>query len=125
MSDIPARATALVCTGCVSLLGMDFRAAPVLIGLSAAFLVRVPLIKPKGRLLPEISFTLLGMLGAFVTIVDQKIGPGPAFWTGIGFGAVSASLAELGKSAMYGAFQERLQAAGRALLGLSGGAPKP
>lgn len=118
MTDIAARTAALACTGCISTLGLDFQAAPVLIGVSAAFLVRVPLIKPKGRFLSEASFSLLGMLGAFVTIVDQHAGPGPAFWWGIGFGAIASSLAEIGKSAMWSGVQDRLQAAGKALLGL-------
>lgn len=117
MNETSARAVALACTGCVSKWGIDFQAAPVMIGLSAAFLVRIPLIKPKGRLLSEASFTLLGMLGAFVTIVDQHSGPGPAFWWGIGFGAIASSLAEIGKSAMWAGVHARLQAAAKVFIG--------
>jgi hypothetical protein len=114
VSETSARAVGLACTGCVSAWGLDFQAAPVLIGVSAAFLVRIPLIKPKGRLLSEASFTLLGMLGAFVTIIDQHSGPGPSFWWGIGFGAIASSLAEIGKSAMWSSVQAKLQAAAKA-----------
>lgn len=118
MNEAALRAVGTVCVGCVSYLGLDFRLAPALIGIAAAFLVRVPLYKPKARFLAEASFTSLGMIATFVTIVDHQLGPGPAFWAGIGFGACASSMLEIGKSAMGSALQGRMQAAFKALLGL-------
>lgn len=116
MNVSQGRTIGALCAGCVSLGGLGFEAAPVMIGLSAALLVRVPLIKPHSRVLSEISFTMLGMLGSFVTIVDQHSGPGPAFWWGIGYGAIASSLAEIGKSAMWSGVQSRLQAAAKVFM---------
>jgi hypothetical protein len=113
-----ARAAALACTGCVSFIGLDFRLAPVLIGVSAAFLVRVPLFKPKARILAEASFTALGMIGTFAITVDQGFGPGKAFVAGIVLGAAASSLLEVGKSSFMAIVQDRMQAAGQALFGI-------
>lgn len=118
MNDIPVRAAVLACAGCVSFIGLDFKLAPVLIGVSAAFLVRVPLFKPKARLWAEASFTALGMIGAFSFIVDQGYGPGKAFAAGIVFGAAASSLLEVGKSSFMAIVQDRMQAAGQALFGI-------
>ena len=114
-----ARAAALACTGCVSFIGLDFRLAPVLIGVSAAFLVRVPLFKPKARILAEASFTALGMIGTFAITVDQGYGPGKAFG-GLESSSVAAasSLLEVGKSSFMAIVQDRMQAAGQALFGI-------
>lgn len=117
MNAVAARGVAVICAGCVSYLGLDFRLAPALIAVSSAFLVRVPLFKPH-KLLHEACWTLLGMLGAFVTVADQRIGSGPAFWTGIGFGAIASSLLQVGKSIMTGPIKERLQAAAKIMLGI-------
>ena len=120
MNETSARAIALAAPGMVSLIGIDFHLAPVLIGCLAALLVRVPLIKMSfASLASELTFTLLAMLGAFVTIVDRNIGVGPAFWLGIGFGAAGSSIIELGKSVMGDAIKDRVQAAVNALLGLN------
>jgi hypothetical protein len=96
-------------------MGMDVRPASVLAGVSAAFLVRVPLFKPKARLWAEISSTALGMSGAFWTIVDHNLAPGTAFWCGIVFGAGASSLLEIGKAMAASVWRERLTAALRIL----------
>ncbi len=120
MNETSARAIALAGPGVVSLLGIDFRLAPVVISVLAAFLVRVPLMKmTRANFASELTFTLLAMLGAFVTTVDHGIGVGPAFWLGIGFGAAGSSLIEIGKSVMGDAIKARFQAAANALLGLN------
>jgi hypothetical protein len=123
VSEGPARAIALACTGCVTFIGMDFHLAPVVIAIAAAFLVRVPLFKPKANLVAELSFTLLGMLGAFVTVVDRDLHVGLSFWCGICFGGVASSLLEVGKSMARSAWKDRVEAAGRVLFGLNGKAP--
>jgi hypothetical protein len=123
MSAIATRTVALACTACVSFMGLDFHPAPALIAVTSSFLVRVPLFRPRRRKLAEASFTLLGMLGAFVTVVDAEMGAGRAFWAGIAFGAIASSMLEIGKSATFGAMQTRFQAAANALLGLNGGKP--
>jgi hypothetical protein len=120
MSPVAARAAGLICTGCVSFIGLDFRLAPVLIAVSTAALIRVPLFKPKARWLAELSFTVVGMIGAFAVTIDQSYGPGKAFATGIVFGGAASSLLEIGKSAFMAMVQERFQAAGRTLFGIKG-----
>lgn len=117
MNVTSARAAALAATGAVSFAGLDFQLAPMLIGVSAAFLVRVPLYKGK-RLLAEASFTAMAMVGAFATIADNRLGPGNAFWCGIMFGAAASSMMEIGRSIVTGAIRARLQAAGRVLFGV-------
>lgn len=118
MSESAVRAVALACTGCVSFIGLDFKLAPVLIGVSTAFLIRVPLFKPKARIFAELSFTAIGMIGSFAVIVDQSFGPGKAFATGVLAGAAASSLLEVGKSTFLSLVQDRLQAAGRAMFGI-------
>lgn len=118
MSAPLTRGAGLACSWCIAATGYDFRPATVIIGVVAAFLVRVPLWKPKAPIGTEISFSLLGMLGAAVTIVDHDLGPGSAFWCGIIMGGVSSSLLEIGKSVARSAVRDRIQAAAKILFNL-------
>jgi hypothetical protein len=118
MSPPASAVAAAACAGCVTYLGLDFRPASAIIGILAAFLVRVPLLNSGTKIVPEASFILLGMLGAFVTIVDQRLGPGLSFMAGVCFGAVAGTLRELGKRLFTAALKDRFQAAMRLLLGM-------
>jgi hypothetical protein len=120
MNPLAARAAGLICTGCVSFIGLDFKLAPVLIGMSTAALIRVPMFKPKARLWAELSFTVVGVIGSFAIIADNAYGPGKAFATGIVMGAAASSLLEVGKSAFFSMIGDRMQAAGRVFFGVKG-----
>lgn len=87
---------------------------PALIGILATLLVRIIIVTsstpPKRNLrIYNVSVTLLTMLGTGVWITDAQLGPGAAFWTGIGCGAAGVGLIELAKSQFIGAFRAGLR----------------
>jgi hypothetical protein len=100
-----AKVTTAVAPGVFVAAGMAIPLASAAIAVAAVLLVRAPVLKLK---VGEISLTLLGMLGAFVTVVDHSMPPGTAFWIGIGFGGMGQGLVEAGKSSMAATLKDRL-----------------
>jgi hypothetical protein len=122
--NAPGRVVCALAQGAACVIGLNFAVAPVLIGLSAAFLVRAPFIKlSSDKVVMEISLTMLAMLGTFVTIADHNTGPGNAFWCGIGFGSLGSGMIEIGKSVAIDALKSRAQAAVKVLFGIGGNGP--
>lgn len=102
---------------------------PALIGILATLLVRIIIVtsSPDRRNLRiyNVSVTLLTMLGTGVWITDAQLGPGAAFWTGIGCGAAGVGLIELSRSQFMGAFRAGLRTMFQAMFksGDNGGSP--
>ena len=109
--------------------GISVPIVPALIGVLTALLVRIivitsPKARPQGRNLRayNISITLLTMLGTAVYVADRQLGPGAAFGTGLGCGALGVGLVELGKSQLGAALRAGLQTVFSTMFS---GSPKP
>jgi hypothetical protein len=91
--------------------GVPIPIVPAIIGILATILVRVIVVtrSPRdGRPLRiyNIAVTLLTVLGAVTYISDHNLGPGSAFWTGIGCGAAGVTMVEIGRSKFLVALRE-------------------
>jgi hypothetical protein len=97
--------------------GVPIPIVPAIIGILATILVRVIVVtrspRTTGRPLRvyNIAVTLLAVLGAVTYISDHNLGPGSAFWTGIGCGAAGVTMVEIGRSKFLSALREGLRVA--------------
>lgn len=115
MSDAAVRTAGAVGPIAISLMGPpDW---PILIGMASCVLVRLPMMRLK-TLLPDFCMLALATLGTAVTIHDNNIAGGNAFWCGVGFGGAGSALIEIGKSAIIEGFKARFQDAARVLFGI-------
>ncbi len=101
--------------------GIMVPVVPAVIGILAALLVRIIVITSPSRRADNlkvynIAVTVLTMLAAAVYITDRALGPGAAFWTGVGCGALGVSIVELARSQMGAA----LRAGMRSILNADG-----
>lgn len=119
VNDTINRCASAVVPGTVCVIGMSVPLASAVIGIAACLMVRIPMFK-RHAVIKWTCFTGLSVLGTLVTVSDHDIGPGLAFWTGIGFASFASSLPAMGKALMGDVLTERLQAAGRVLLGIKG-----
>ena len=117
MNDTITRCASAAVPGTVCVIGMSVPLASAVIGISACLMVRLAMYK-GGAWAKWLCFTGLSVLGTVVTVSDQHIGPGLAFWTGIGLAAIGSSLPAIGKTVIGNVLVERLQAATRAFLGI-------
>jgi len=119
LNDTITRCASAVVPGTVCVIGMSVPLASAVIGTAACLMVRFAMFKRRA-FINWTCFTGLSVLGTVVTVSDHDIGPGLAFWIGIGFAAVASSLPSIGKAVMGDLLTERLQAAGRVLFGIKG-----
>jgi hypothetical protein len=106
--------------------GIEVPVVAALIGVLATLLVRIIVVtsntRPRRNLRAyNVAVTLLTMLGTATWITDNELGPGAAFWTGLGCGALGVSLIEIAKSQMFAALKAGLRTALAAFL--NGGKP--
>lgn len=101
--------------------GVSVPVVPALIGVLAALLVRIIVVTSNTRRRNlrayNVAVTLLTMLGTATWITDHSLGPGAAFWTGLGCGALGVGMIEIAKSQLFTALKTGGVAMLRALTG--------
>lgn len=94
--------------------GFGVPVVPSVIAVLSSLLVRIIVITSPARRAQNlkaynVAVTLLAMLGAAVYVTDNNLGPGSAFWTGVGCGALGVGIVELARSQMGSALRAGLR----------------
>lgn len=101
--------------------GVPVPVVPAIIGILATILVRVIVVTSPGGKKPlriyNVAVTCLAALGSVVFISDHSLGPGKAFWVGIGCGAAGVTIVEIAKSQFGAAAREGLKTVFQVLYG--------